>query len=193
MAGTNWVPLQFLGLGKEPSPNGAAPGGAQTLLSSGGIENCPGPSGWCLMKQPEGSLGTCGGNHTHLAAPVGPVTVLLLVFSFAVIPFSKSAAQMHPPGNHSVLECSSEQEWFCDCVENWVGKSHTICNFSFPYNWTTEHHRNVGWKGCLEAPSSMSHSKQVWFQPRPGQPRLWSSSGTNSCLVLLLLPSVTTK
>lgn len=50
--------------------------------------------------------------------------------------------------------------------------SQDICNFSFPCNWTTEHHRNVVWKGCLEAASPISHSKQVWYQPRPGQPWL---------------------
>lgn len=131
------------------------------------------------MKQPEGSLGTCVGN-THFAASVGPINLLVLVFSFAVVPFSKSAAQMHKwQESHSALECSSKQERFCACVANWVGKSH-ICNFSFPCNWTTEHHRNAGWKGCLEAPSSMSHSKQVWYQPRPGQPWLWLEDSCKS-------------
>lgn len=43
------------------------------------------------MKQPESSLGTCCRN--HLAASLGPVNVLVLVFRFAVVPCSKAAAQ----------------------------------------------------------------------------------------------------
>lgn len=119
---TNWVPLQILELGKEHSLKWGS--SWETLLSLGGIKNCPGLSGWCLMhlKQPEGCQGTCCMKHTHLSASVGPVNVLGLVFSFAVVPFSKSAAQIHPPRSPSALECSWKLEQFCACVENWMGK-----------------------------------------------------------------------
>ena len=79
------------------------------------------------------------------------------------------------PRSHSVLGNSSNKSGCTPMlIIGWATMhSQDICSFSFPWNRTAEHHRNVCWTGCLEAASSISHSKQVWHQWRPGQPWLW--------------------